>query len=275
MSRTALIVVSDLHVNSSLAICPPTVNLDDGGSYHASRTQSWLWRCWLDFAAQVDRDYKDYRKVLVINGDLGELDTMKRSVQLITLNKATIQRMVWDTIDPIAQNVDQMLFTRGTAAHTGKSSWLEEATAQDSSVSIRQSDDVASHWHYRGVCEGVRLDIAHHAHTGGQPWAKGGGALRLAAKTVWHYRVDRKQEPPHITIRSHNHQYSDSGSNFETFAFFTRAWTSATEYLYRIGQENSLADIGGHVIACEDGKWTKKDYKYEPREARQVWKLTL
>jgi hypothetical protein len=273
--KTALIVVSDLHINSEVAICPPIVNKDDGNSHHAGRTQMWLWRSWQSFWNQVRNDYQGYRKILVCNGDLGELDTAKRSVQLITLNKATILKMVLDTLEPALDVVDAQLFTRGTAAHTGKSAWLEEAIADDLKDTISPTDKIASWWHYRGVCEGVRLDIAHHASAGGKPWAKGGGALRLASQVVWHYRVDRGADPPHVVIRSHNHQYSDSGGNFETFAFFTRAWTSATEYVFRIGQENSLADVGGHVIACEDGKWSKKDYTFEPREARRVWAMKL
>jgi hypothetical protein len=84
-----------------------------------------------------------------------------------------------------------------------------------------------------------------------------------------------RSQSPDIAPRSHNHTYEDSGGNYETFVFFTRAWTILTEYGYRVGLENSLADIGGHVITCEDGKWSKRDYKYEPKEARQVWKLTL
>jgi hypothetical protein len=275
--KTALIIVSDLHINSTVALCTPTVNLDDGGTYHASRTQTWLWRCWLDFVDQVYKDYQGYRKILIINGDLGELDTQRRSLQLVSLNKATITNLVIDTIEPLVSITDLQLFIRGTAAHTGKSAWLEESIAMDTLKTIRPNPghEPASHWHYRGVCEGVKVDIAHHANAGGDPWRKGNAALRLAARTIWHYRVARKVDPPNIVMRSHNHQYSDSGGNYETFAFFTRAWTAATEYLYRIGQENSIADIGGHVITCEDGKWAKRDYAYEPKEARQVWKLTL
>lgn len=275
MTKTAIIVVSDLHINSTVAICPPAVNLDDGGTYHASHTQMWLWRSWQDFIAQIGRDYPDHRKILVINGDLGELDTAKRSIQLITLNKATILKMVWEVLDPLAQDVDRMLFLRGTAAHTGKSSWLEEATANDSSISIRQSDDVASHWHYRGVCEGVRLDIAHHTSAGGYPWTRGGSALRLAAKTVWQYRVARRIDPPHLVIRSHNHHYQDSGGNYETHAILTPAWTTATEYMYRVGHENELSDIGGIVVACENGQYNVKRYRYTPKEDKRVWTATL
>ena len=42
-------VTSDLHAGSTVALCPPKVQLDDGGKYEASKAQLWLWECWLDF----------------------------------------------------------------------------------------------------------------------------------------------------------------------------------------------------------------------------------
>ena len=42
-------ITSDLHAGSTVAICPPRVQLDDGGEYHASKAQRWLWERWKDF----------------------------------------------------------------------------------------------------------------------------------------------------------------------------------------------------------------------------------
>jgi len=36
-------VVADTHPNSTVGLCPPEVELDDGGTYHASKAQRWLW----------------------------------------------------------------------------------------------------------------------------------------------------------------------------------------------------------------------------------------
>jgi len=121
-NRVALIVTSDHHINSTVALCTPVINLDDGGTYHASRTQRELYNCWLDFWQQAKELTTGYKRVGVFNGDLGELDTKKRSIQLVTLNKATIQRMVIDTIEPALAILDSVFVMRGTAAHTGKSS---------------------------------------------------------------------------------------------------------------------------------------------------------
>lgn len=42
-------VVSDLHVNSTVGLCPASgVRLDDGGTYMPSNSQVWLWERWLE-----------------------------------------------------------------------------------------------------------------------------------------------------------------------------------------------------------------------------------
>src|SRR5512139_2836879 len=97
---TLLVVISDLHINSTVAVCPPTVNLDDGGSYHATPAQRWLWECWKDAWRKIREQAAGRRVVLLINGDLGELDTKRRSNQLITVNKSTIQSIILETLEP-------------------------------------------------------------------------------------------------------------------------------------------------------------------------------
>jgi hypothetical protein len=125
-----------MHTNSTVGICPPVINLDDGGTYRSSPVQRWLWECWLDQVERVKR-IDASRKVLILNGDLGELDTKRRSTQLISANKAVIQAMVTDTLAPLVDVVDDVIVIRGTMAHTGKGGWLEESIAADLDHAIR------------------------------------------------------------------------------------------------------------------------------------------
>ncbi len=276
-SRAVLVTVSDTHINSTLGLCIPTVNLDDGGSYISSRTQRWLWNCWNDLWGQLNSDYPvdQWRRVLVINGDMGELDTKKRSIQLVTLNKATIQSMVIDTITPAIEWANQVYIVRGTPAHVGKSAWLEEAIANDLSNVIRfSSEGAASWWHIRATCEGVRLDIAHHANMGGQPWTRINAAPRLGAKILWQYEIDRHQPAPNLVIRSHNHYCINARMN-GTEIWFTPAWTTLTEHGYRSGYENDIAHIGAVVAECEAGLVDVHKIMYEPKGERQIWKLKI
>lgn len=272
-NRIAGIVISDTHINSSVAVSPPTVNLDDGGTYRSSRIQRALWESWNDFHAQAERITEGMTRVLFLNGDIGELDTKRRSNQLITLNKATIQRIVLDVLEPALRYADHVVVVRGTMAHTGKAGWLEEAIAADLDNAIPSGNDVFSWYQFRGVLSGVKFDVAHHGKMGSIRQTSKGAAVRLAIDTMDKYR-DMGESPPDVVIRSHNHRRADSGRNYPTFAMFTPAWQMMTEFGYRIGAENSLADIGGDVFICEGGRYTWHDYRYQPKVGK-VWALKI
>lgn len=271
-ATTTLIAVGDMHINSTVALCPPGVELDDGGTYQPSREQRWLWRNWLDFWQSAAQ--QPGRRIAILNGDLAELDTKRRSVQLITANKATIQRMLLRALDPVLDAVESVIVIRGTPAHAGKGAWIEESLAQDLDNAIH-SERGASHYHARLTIDGVRLDIAHHAPMGRMPWARNTGANALASKLLWYYRVDMHKAPPHLAVRAHNHQQavgyaSAGGDNIEVR--YLPAWTLATEYTYRAGFENSLADIGGLVVRIGGGRYECEPVVYPYRISEgQLW----
>jgi hypothetical protein len=271
---TTVVVVSDLHINSTVALCTPSINLDDGGTYKASKAQRWLWNCWLDMWEHKIPLLSVGDKILIINGDMADIDIHKRSHQIISRNNATIQSMVLDTIEPAIDWANRIYIIRGTAAHNGKSAWLEEAIAQDLDNTVQDSNS-ASWWHLRSTCDGVKFDIAHHASMGNLPHTSANAANKVAFLAQYRYKVDMGQPAPDIAIRSHNHRYADSGGNYKTFAILTGAWTIATEHVYRIGQENTLADINANMLVCDNGtyKHTRIDYDYP--EVKRIWKKKM
>jgi hypothetical protein len=43
--RDGLLLVANLHINSTTGLCPPDgIELDDGGRYLPSKPQRWLWQ---------------------------------------------------------------------------------------------------------------------------------------------------------------------------------------------------------------------------------------
>lgn len=274
MTKTALIVVADLHVGSTVAVCPPRTNLDDGGTYEASRGQAWLWRCWQDFHKQAESETAGCRRILVVNGDALEYDAKARSHQVITRNKATIQSITAQVLEPALSYVDGCIIVRGTEAHTGKSATGEEELANDITNIIPDTErGTASWWQVRSTVEGVRVDIAHHARMSNIPWAEKSAALKLVTIARTRY-LEQGQTPPDVFIRAHVHRYSDSGANYATFGLTLPCWTLASSYTYTIGAENCLADVGGVVIKCEDGKYDFKKQVYAPRRVA-LWKTMI
>jgi hypothetical protein len=269
---TAIYAAGDLHTNSTVALCPPKIELDDGGTYHASRVQRWLHENFID---QIERFklIEARRKVAILNGDIAELDTKRRSNQIISANKDTIKTMVIDTISPLVDIVDAVFIIRGTPAHTGKSGWIEEMIAKDFDNTIRpgKAETPASWYHLRNIFDGVRFDVAHHASMGSMPWTEKNAANAAATKIMWRYLIDMKQPAPHIALRSHNHRFCDSGNNYETRVIMLDAWTVRTEFIYRIGGENTVASVGSSVFLCDKGKVQCERWQVEPKEVRRVW----
>jgi hypothetical protein len=287
-NRIALITVADPHINSTVALCPKVVNKDDGGTYHASRTQRWLLECFLDYIEQAKILTEGYKRVGVFMGDLSELERKDRSNQIISPNKNTILNTIIETIAPLTTITDENIFIRGTAAHTGKSSWSEEHIASDIDNTIPSlkipsefingkeiKKGIFSWWHYRGTAGGVKLDLAHHTSMGKKPWTRRNAANAAAAEIMWYYQVDRFVRAPDLALRAHVHTYATSADNFPCQVDCLPAWTTKTEYAYRIGYENAISDIGGIVYLCENGTFIRKKITYEPREEKRVWKLSM
>lgn len=272
MAKTSVILLSDQHINSRVALCKRIVQLDDGGSYRASRTQNAILEAYKDFCDEVGK--LESRKILFLNGDTGELDAKKRGFPIVSHNKADIRRLMLDILEPIIDVVDKVIVVRGTQAHTGKSAWIETVIAEDMDNTF-PSKESASWWHFRGTIEGVRFDVHHKANMGRMPWTEKHAGVKIAKIVVDRYN-EMKSPIPHIAARAHNHKRSDSGRNFEVKAICMPCWSGFTEFAHQMGYENDNPSIGGDVIVCEDGKYEWIDYRYHPLpEGRRVWSIKI
>jgi hypothetical protein len=269
MEKTLVIIVADTHINSRVALRVPVFNIE-GETSHATRGQRWLWENWLDLAGLVSAYDSTWRKVIVFQGDLGELDAKRRTNEIITPNKALIQAMVQETISPLVDAVDGAIFIRGTPAHTGKAAWLEEAIAQDTTITRKAADASSWYW-FRGHASGVYFDLAHFLPMGSAPLAGANAANKLADNACRYY--SRMGLPlPHVVSRSHNHHRADSGRNFHPMlAVCTPCWSLATEYAYLTGREYSTADVGADLYECVEGQVTWKPVYYPIKESRRIW----
>jgi hypothetical protein len=265
-------VVSDTHINSTIGLCPPRVQLDDGGTYRPSRFQRELWRCWGEFWGVVQQRREGLPLFVVLNGDLVDGDHHDTS-QLVSRNLETQARMAVEVLDPMAQMADQLFVIRGTEAHTGPSAMWEEFLGRDLGAVGDDIAGTASWWWLPLEVDGVRFDFAHHPGTSSRrPWTRGGAANRLAAWVLNDY-AEAGDRPPHLVFRSHNHVYEDSGNNHAVRAIITPCWQLTTGFGHRVGGSGKLADIGGVIVECQDGHYQLEVQRYRPRR-RKSWRAT-
>lgn len=276
-----LAITSDWHCGSTVALCPPSIALDDGGSYQASKPQHWLWDRWQAYWQRVAtvRDDLGASLYMLGNGDAVDGDHHK-TTQILSGNPAAQAAVVDATLKlPLSLKPDHIVLVRGTEAHVGSSASSEERIARG----LRKDgwpvigDDVtgtASLWHWRATIQGVRLDFAHHGRVGTRPWTKPNVVANLAAEIFYdHAREDmkRNQMPtaPHLAVRSHMHQYVDTHDQHPTRVIQTPAWQLATAFIHRIAP-GKIADVGGLIVTIQDGAFDVEPVIYHP-EASPVW----
>lgn len=277
--RAIVASVGDLHITSTVGLCPPVANLDDGGTYHASPAQRQLWDCWTDFWQGIAaRTPAGAQKIAIINGDAVEADVRGRSYQMITRHKATMLSIALAVLEPLLAWAEQVYVIRGTEAHVGKGGQYEEMLAADLTTAVGPGPgQPRSWWHLRRKIAGVRFDVAHHVQMSGIPWNEKFAAIRLAERIQYQYLVQMRQPAPQVVLRSHVHRRNDSGRNdsgrnyADMIAIIQPAWQLRTAYNYRIASENSLAHIGGVWLDLQGGQVAAWDYQTYPFTEQDLW----
>lgn len=251
-------VVSDVHAGSTLAVCPPTITLDDGGSYTASKVQCWLWECWNDFWQQAAAKRRALGAELYagFNGDLTDGDH-HGTTQILSGNPVVQAQVVNACMAvPLALKPDRILIVRGTEAHVGKSGCIEERIAdglrRDKRPIISDLDTGnASTWHWRAEIHGARLDITHHGRTGQREHTRASAAV-LHAHDIFLSHAKREEPYPHLCLRAHYHRFNDSYDACPTRVVTSGAWQLKTAYVHKVAAD-SIADVGGLLITLRPG----------------------
>lgn len=261
--ETAAVVIavrSDVHAGSTVAVCPPRISLDDGGYYEASKAQRWLWEKWGAFTDRVAQVREAHHAALydVYNGDLVDGDHHGTS-QILSRNPNAQAAVLAEVMrGPLALGPDKIWIIRGTEAHVGGSASAEERYADGLRRDKRpvvpdEATGTASHWHARLDIQGVRFDFAHHGRVGTRPWTEGTGPATLAAEIFYNHARDSIPHP-HIAVRSHFHQFVDTGSMHPTRVIQTPAWQLKTAFTHRIATSGKLSHIGGVIFVVRDGR---------------------
>lgn len=283
---TILAITGDVHANSTVGLCPPKVELDDGGRYISSDRQRWIWGRWLSYVLQVKRlkDKTGHEVVLVLLGEL--VDNIGKKIatsQVVTTNVADVLHIGDQVLEPMLAVADKVIVLRGTEAHVGSNSCLDEIVAERINhkygTIVKSPIGTNSWYQFRGEFDGVTIDAAHHPGVGNRTHHTAGNeATRLASKIFYEYSIDniirsRTGEPivawPHLILRGHNHRPADSGDNqpgghpiAAMRALITPSWQLGTAYSYRLG--GGVLPIGGLIAVASDGRVNVNKLFYYP-----------
>jgi hypothetical protein len=278
VARKLLVFVSDLHAGSTLGLCPPDpVELDDGQAYLPSKSQRWLWQCWTDFWARVEKRIQEGAEFhsLVVNGDAIDGDH-HNTRQIISRDTGVHIRVAVDCLRvPMALDPQNVFIVRGTESHVGHSASAEEAIArilkaEGANVHKDPDTDAGSWWHLRMDVNGLLIDVAHHGRTGHREHTRQNAANLYAHDILLSHTKDGAR-PPDLCVRAHNHKWLDSYDAADPLRLIgLGAWQLGTGYVHQ-KHPDSLADIGGLVVEVEDGEYEAEKIKFKPEARSTVW----
>ena len=277
MSQPIIVAdVSDIHAGGATAVCPPTITLDDGGEYLASKAQLWLWECWNDFCMKVDaaRVLHKAKLIWLFNGDA--IEGNHHHTSQIMSGNPNAQAAAWNAVAHVALVLkpNHIVITRGTAAHVGESACAEERIADGLRRDKRPivsdpATGAASLWHWYADIQGVRIDATHHGRIGQREHTRS-SQIALYAHDVHLSYTKRGELPPHLALRAHNHKDADSYDACLPRVVATGAWQLGTGHVHKVAPD-SIADIGGAIITIHDGAYDVAKVYYQA-ERGTTWR---
>ena len=203
---TLLVVLSDMHSGSNMALFPNRFWQGKNGVNHTPTSkQEMIWKKFGEVAANIAKERKDKRVILVHNGDAidgvhhGSLDVATRDVG--EQGELHIELMDWFQKKIKWQRGDKLYYVAGTETHTGDTEdWIAK------SLNAQQSEDGS---YYRNQLELLvnnrRINFVHH----GPPAGKGaneGNSMRNWLRDIYFDSLKDKQPPPDMVISGHVHQ---------------------------------------------------------------------
>ena len=267
-----VVCLGDTHCGSTVGLCPPEGReLDDGGMYEPNKAQRWLWNNWEEAWAKIKSVKRKNRRAklhLILNGDLIDGDHHRTAQIASPLEGIHIQCALESLRVPLALKPKSIHVIRGTPAHVGRSGGTEEGIARALSAQgwkvIGDPDTGMKSSYWRSIKFGnVVMDVKHHGRMGRRAHTKGPYIRWFAQDIFFNYMMDH-EDPPDIAIRSHYHQFGDSGRihKIKTRVVALPAWQLATEYVHRVAE--SLADIGLVWFEIDDDDYDMRTILYKP-----------
>lgn len=269
-----LATIGDLHANSTVALCPPVFE-NENGTHLPTEAQEWLWACWLDYWSHVKTSLKPslWQKTLklwlVVNGDMFE-GRHHGTTEIITGDEEIQQDLGQMVLQPgLDLEPEFIFFTKGTSPHVGQAAKFErffaKSLAKEGYPVVPNNETGSYVWDYLPLMvEGVYFDIAHHGKAGRLPHTTGPSMVRNA---VYHEQKLRSagEKIPDVAIRSHTHRGGDSGELNTAIRWLSLwPWQLTTDFGNYL-DPGVILPVGGFWFICDKGGYDFKHKKYQGR----------
>lgn len=228
MKTKLLVVVSDLHCGSEVALAPPEVELDSGNkvSFGNNKHQAWLWDNWkAGFSRVKEIVGADAAKTsLLVNGDAIEGCHHRNSKEIIAQTIEKHVGMAAEVLTPLVELCAKTFVVKGTECHT------QDIESYLAKLLCAETGKARDKWHLE--INGCLIDAAHHMPTSGRAYLEASAMSICMGNARVNYM--RAGHPvPKVFLRGHRHcggYYSDGAGLFAV----TGAWQFLTRHGHKV-----------------------------------------
>ena len=261
-----VVVISDLHCGCQVGLCPPTVRLDSGGTWHQGPTQRLIYDIWGRFWDWVDVATRGEPFAVVVNGDAMD-GAHHGSKTQITQNFADQQRIAYEILAPIRDKCGGRLrMVRGTEAHVGQCAENEERLAEQLGAIPDETGNHSTYDLWLEVGHGL-VHSTHHIGTTSRMAYETSGLMGEFAEMLADAGLNARR-PPDVVVRSHRHRHIEvrkPSANVYGIVFTTAAWQARTPFVWKVARVGD-PQIGGSLVRCGDEElYTRHFVQFLPR----------
>lgn len=267
-----IVIVSDLHAGSSVALCPRTFRCDDGQKVEPSDVQKCIyshWRVFWDEFVPTATNNEPY--TVVVNGDVVE-GQHHRSTQYISSNEEDHEKMAVELLRPIRDKAQGGFYmVRGTEAHVGPSAGHEESVARE--LDTDTLDEGASTKTFWELWFEFGPHLCHFAHhigvTSSTAYELSALSRELAGNLI--ESAQWGDRPADVIVRSHRHRFSAGeipmrGRTAQIIV--TPSWQARTAFVFK-KVSMRRPQLGGVVLGYDKFGLFKRCYIWGlPRQGK-------
>ena len=265
----AVVAISDLHIGSTVGLCPPRVTVVDRGTYLPNPFQRAVYRYWCNFWGKyVPQTVQGAEKViLVINGDV--IDNIHHQTVNLLSNSIQVQeaaaiKIIEKICDLCPVKIDEIYFVAGTEAHSGLAAESERRIADKVGGLPDASGELLPFQRWMDV-NGTTFHFAHSISTTSSAAYESSAPMReLVASMVEATQWGRPM--PDVLVRSHRHRFIEvpiPTVKGRIRVVVTPGWQLRTPFVERIDRMR-MPHIGGVVFLVEKDKQCQVKEKMYP-----------
>ena len=257
-----VVVVSDLHVGSSVGLWPDGHEVSYGNTVGLGNNlhQRWLWGCWNDAVEKAAAHFGSHPWALVVNGDCIE-GRHHGASEIVAERCHDHSQAAIAALKPLAKKAAKRYFVAGTHCHVGD--W-EEFIADGCGGEFCGDKAIIE-------INGTLLDVAHHMPTSSRAYLEAGAMSITMGNARLNY-ARTNQRIPRVYVRAHRHcggYYSDNHALFVV----NGAWQVLTKYGHKVVGDSicrpSMAILDWRGMP-EGGLPAIKMLSYDPEEQKAI-----